>query len=102
MSELHEAPNFEAQSEAAHLALQRGEEFEQEIRLRYEEFRDQLPVSPVTKRALDLAYEFGRLAIIKHEFGKLDYIRIAQRRQWRRTSRLTDSEQDPYAKEEGS
>ncbi len=80
-------------------AFKRGEEFEREVRIAYEEFRDGLPVSFQTKRALDIAYEFGILAMVKHEFGKLDYIRVAQRRQWRRTSRLTDSEQDPYHKE---
>jgi len=83
-------------------AFDRGEEFEKEVRIAYEEFRDQLPVGREIRRALDAAFEFGRLSILKHELGKLDYIRVAQRRQWRRTSRLTDSERDPYHKEEES
>lgn len=83
-------------------AFDRGDEFEKEVREAYEEFRDQLPVGIGVRRALDMAYEFGRTSILKHELGKLDYIRVAQRRQWRRTSRLTDSERDPYHKEEES
>jgi len=91
--ELREAPQFAVQSESALRAFQRGEEYEQEIRTRYKQWRSDFPKELHAK--LDHAYEFGRLAILKFEEGKLDELKVAQRKRERRTSGLPDSTPNP-------